>query len=113
MLIASFFWIRGSLIISVKDMAALAGTRWGYNSAVLKNLSSQKADSLVAALLLLLSFALQGINLAWPMRFTDFDISIKGLLFGVVISCVLFLGCYFGASLLAKNYCSKAQALLQ
>lgn len=86
--IASFFWIRGSLTLSVKDMAALAGTYWNYNLPTLKNLASQKADSLIAALLLLLSFFLQFFNVVWPMRWKDFKIDKRGVLFSLVFFCL-------------------------
>lgn len=112
-LIASFFWIRGSAALSVKDIAALAGTYWGHNPAVLKNLASQKADSLIAAFLLLLSFILQGINMAWPMRFNDFEIDKKGLVLAVIISFFVSVSCYCAAKVLANHFYSKAQILLQ
>lgn len=112
-LIASFFWIRGSLTVSVKDIAALAGTYFDYNLTTLKNLCAQKADSLIAALLLILSFVLQFFNAAWPMRWDDFAINKKGIVYAVIFSSFVFLICYVGASFMSKHFCSKAQTLLQ
>ena len=112
-LIASFFWIRGSLALSIKDIAALAGTYWNYNPATLQNLASQKADSLIAGLLLLVSFSLQSWNAMWPIRFSDFEINKKGVILSLSVSLVLFFICFAGASSLTKHYHSEAQTLLQ
>lgn len=100
-------------MLSVKDIAALSGTYWDYNLSTLKNLASQKADSLIAALLLLFSFLLQYANATWPFRIGDFAINKKGMICAIIFSVFVFLGCYVGASCLTKYFYSKAQALLQ
>jgi len=112
-LIASFFWIRGSIALTAKDIAALAKTFYGFNATVINNLAMQKSDSLVAALLLLLSFILQMVNVAWPMRISDFAVDKKGLVLAVIISIFIFALSYWGATLLSKHYAAAAQILLQ
>lgn len=78
-LISSFFLIKGMLTLSAKDLAELSKSKWDYNTAVTKNLTQQRSDTIVGFALLLLSFLLQSINLLWPMRIDDFDVS-KGRL---------------------------------
>jgi hypothetical protein len=112
-LIASFFWIRGSISLTAKDMASLARTFYGYNSTVVNNLAMQKADSLIAAFLLLMSFILQGVNMAWPMRFDDFAVDKKGLVWAIIVSFFIFVLSYWGSTLLSKHYVAEAQILLQ
>src|SRR5665213_992898 len=94
-LIATYFWIRGAALLSPKDLAALSGTYWGYSPAVLKSIASQKADSLLAGLLLLSSFFLQTCNSLWPMRIEDFGINKWGVAISFIFSIGVFLGCFW------------------
>ena len=111
-LIASFFWIRGAAFLSKKDLAALVGTYFGYNLSTLNSLGSQKADSFVAGLLLLLSFFLQSWNVLWPMRICDFGVDRAGVLISVAVSVILFFICFWASSLLRKRFVSEAKAFL-
>jgi len=108
--IATFFWIRGAALLSRRDLAALAGTYFGYNAATLNSLGSQKADSFIAGLLLLLSFLLQSGNMLWPMRICDFGLDGWGVLISIVVSLILFLVCFRVSSLLKKHFVSEAKA---
>lgn len=89
-LISSFFLIRGTMYLSINDIAKLSGTYFGYNPNLLKNLCAQKVDYTIGWLLLLLSFFLQTCNLLWPMRINDFAINRTGLIIGIIISIILF-----------------------
>ncbi len=110
--IATFFWIRGAALLSTKDLAALSGTYLGYSPATLNSLASQKADSLVAGLLLLSSFLLQTCNALWPMRICDFGIDKWGALISVGVSILLFIFCFWGSSFLRKQFVLKAKDFL-
>ncbi len=111
-LLASFFWIRGSLILSVRDMAALSGTYWDYNLHTLRSLASQKADSLMAGLLLLFSFLLQFFNATWTMRICDWDVNKRGIIASVIFSLSLSIICYLGAPRLTEQYYLKAKNIV-
>ena len=102
-LLASFFWIRSSVILSTKDIAALAGTYWDYSPPALESLAKQKTDSLIASLLLLMSFILQMINIIWPMRWKDFEVNRMGVAMALLFSVLVLLLLNLGASHL-KNY---------
>jgi len=90
-LISSYFLIKGMLDISAKDLAELSKTKWGYNKAVTKNLTNQRAYTIVGFVLLLLSFLLQTVNLLWPMRYRDFGISTIGVIMAVITSTIILL----------------------
>ncbi len=90
-LISSYFLIKGMLSISAKDLAELSKTKWGYNKAVTKNLTIQRADTIVGFILLLLSFLLQTINLLWPMRIGDFSISKMGVVIAIIATAIILL----------------------
>jgi len=110
--IATFFWIRGAIQLSIKDLATLGMTFYGSNPATLKIWASQKADSLVAGLLLCLSFILQTGNFLWQMRIMDFGVDYRGVGISAVVSIVLFLACYWGSSRLTNFYLLKAKTLM-
>ena len=111
--LASVFWIQGSVALSVRDMAALAGTHWGHNSATLQSLAQQKSDSLVAVVLLLLSFSLQLVNVLLPMRIKDFGVSKQGTVVSVLFCLLLSAVCWKMDVLLAKHWYAKASVLLE
>ncbi len=110
--IATFFWIRGTALLSTKDLAALAGTYWDYSPATLNSLASQKADSLIAGLLLGLSFLLQTWNPIWPMRICDFGVDKWGIVMSVVVFIFIFFICFWGSSWLTNYYVSQAKTFL-
>ena len=90
-LISSYFLIKGMLSISAKDLAELSKTKWGYNKAVTKNLTTQRADTIIGFVLLLLSFLLQTVNLLWPMRYLDFGVRTIGFIIAVITSAIILL----------------------
>jgi hypothetical protein len=91
MLLSSFFLINSVLYLSKQDIASLSETKWGYNLDVAKNLSHQRADTVVGFSLLLFAFFLQMFNLCWEMRACDFAINWKGILIALIVSCILWL----------------------
>ena len=111
-LIATYFWIRGAALLSPKDLAALSGTYFNYNPALLKSLASQKSDSYLAGLLLLSSFLLQTGNSLWPMRIEDFGINKWGVVSSVVFSTGVFFFCLWISKVLTNSYISQAQPFL-
>jgi magnesium-transporting ATPase (P-type) len=90
-LISSSFLIKGNLSISEKDLAKLSKTKWGYNKAVTKNLTTQRANTIVGFVLLLLSFFLQMANLLWPMRYRDLEVSKTGAAIAVATTVMILL----------------------
>lgn len=57
--ISAVFLIKGGIKLRVTDMAELSSMKWNYNLDVLKNLTQQKADTIVGFSLLMLSVVLQ------------------------------------------------------
>jgi len=109
--IASFFWIRGSICVSTKDIASLAGTTWVYNLATLKSLASQKSDSLIAGLLLLISFIFQCWNTIKPS--VIFGNDRRGIVVSVIFSIFILIICNFESTCLTRHYISQAQVQIQ
>lgn len=91
MLLSSFFLIRSILYLSKQDIAKLSGTYFDYNLAVTKNLSHQRADTIVGFSFLLFAFFLQMLNLCWQMIICDFGRNWKGILIAFIASCILWL----------------------
>jgi len=94
-LVASFFLLRGNLVLSVKNIAEISETMWGYSKPVVTSLSRQQADTKVGFCFLLLAFALQVGNLLWPMRISDFEVSRVGVITAVLFSVSLLLAGVF------------------
>ena len=90
-LLSSIFLIKGSLVMTVENIAKSSGTYLGYNKRIIENLSQQKADYTVGISLLLLSFLLQTMNFLWPMTIDDFG---APNLEGVMVSVAITLICY-------------------
>lgn len=111
-LISSYFLIKGMLSISAKDLAELSKTKWGYNKAVTKNLTTQRADTIVGFVLLLLSFLLQTANLLWPMRIGDFGVSTIGFIISVITSAIILLTAINCSGFLQRVYYKDVMKIL-
>lgn len=111
-LISSYFLIKGMLSISAKDLAELSKTKWGYNKAVTKNLTTQRADTIIGFVLLLLSILLQTVNLLWPMRYVDFGVSTIGLIIAVITSAIILLTAIKSSSFLQRLYYKDVMKVL-
>jgi len=80
---ASVLLVRGNLGMGLSAIVELSTTKIGYSLDVARSLATQQADSRVGVALLLLSAVLQGANLLWPMRISDFRVSGSGFFFAV------------------------------
>jgi hypothetical protein len=112
-LISSIFLIKGSLLLSAKDIASLSSTYIGYNISSLKNLSNQQADTRIGAIVLLISFFLQMVNMLWPMRFCDFDINKKGVILGVCISLLIGIGFTYISKVISAKTQEQVKSILK
>lgn len=90
-LLSSYFLIKGKLNLSAKNLAELSKTKWDYSKAVAKNLTTERADTFVGFVLLLLSFLLQTINLLWPMRIGDFSVNKVGVVIAITTTAAILL----------------------
>lgn len=111
--ISAIFLVKGAAGMSLKDMAELSTTKWGYNTHITKNLAGQKADTTVGSALLFLSLVLQIINSLWPLSWNDFGISRAGVVLSVMIStAIFFIGRRVSFSLQQKWY-KQAERILK
>ncbi len=111
--ISAIFLVKGATGMSLKDMAELSTTKWGYNTLITKNLAGQKADAAVGSSLLFLSLVLQIINSLWPLSWNDFGISRAGVVLSVMIStAIFFIGRRVSFSLQQKWY-KQAEGILK
>ena len=98
-LVSAGFLIKGSLLLSVKDIVNLSASPFlGHNIEVVRNLANQQADTRVGFSILLFSFFLQMINSLWPIRWKDFAINIKGVVISIIVSLLIL-----GSGLYATN----------
>ena len=58
-LLSALFFAHGTLHLKNKDIADIAGTYWDFNQHLADSIASQRAEYIVGALLLFLSFSLQ------------------------------------------------------
>ncbi len=108
--ISAFFLIKGIIEMKSKDIAELSRPNWDSNPA--RNLTKQKADTVVGFVFLMLSFSLSLANLLWPMRWSDFGINSYGLIIAVLICIVLFLGAYKASNILQQHYYHQVENIL-
>lgn len=110
--ISAVFLIKGGISLSVENMAELSKTKWGHNSAVLKNLVKQKADTIVGFSVLMLSVVFQSLH--WLLPFGIDDLGINRI--GVVIAFVVAIPIWFIASWLSHylewNWYTQAEKIL-
>lgn len=92
---AAIFLIKGMMLLKAEEIAGLSSTYWDFNSYTVKNITGSRADTIVGALLLFLGFLLQLGNALWPMRIGDFEVNRKGVLLGILVSCLIAIGGYY------------------
>ena len=113
-LISSYFLIKGTILLSVQDLAKLSVPRWGYNLDIAKNLTRQQTDTKVGFVLLLSSFLLQLINILWPIRIKDFALDWKGAVIAIAVSILIFfVANSLSAHLYRKSYEQVESILLK
>jgi len=82
---SSIFLVRGALVMTPKDILNLSGTYWNSSPFAAKSYCSQKADSIVGTILLLISFALQIWVVYLPARMDD-RVNYKGVILAFILS---------------------------
>jgi hypothetical protein len=110
---ASWFLLQGNLGLTIKDIAEVSSTKYGYNSNIVKSLSQQKADNWVGFSLLLLAFSLQLANSLWGMRWVDFAFSKTGMILSFVAAAIVFIVCYFLSQKIGNTIYDQAMELLK
>jgi len=110
--ISAVFLIKAGIIISVKDMAELSTTKFGYNLAVLKNLSQQTADTRVGFSLLLLSVVLQSLHWLLPFGIDDLGINLTGVIIAFVFSVPIGIVAYVISFRLQQKWYKQAEDIL-
>jgi len=110
--ISAVFLIKAGIIISVKDMAELAMTRWTYSLPVLKNLAQQRADTRVGFSLLLLSVVLQSLHWLLPFGIDDLRINLIGVIIAFVFSGLIGIVAYVISLCLQQKWYKQADDIL-
>ncbi|MCK4830220.1 hypothetical protein KA005_81635 [bacterium] len=111
--ISAVFLIKAGISISVKDMAELSTTKWGYNSAVLKNLTQQRADTRVGFSLLLFSVVLQFLHWLLPFGIDDLGINRKGVILAIVVSIPIGIVAYKLSRYLQQKSYTQAENIFK
>ena len=112
-LLASGFWIRSAIILRDNDVATLSQTMWNYNLEVAKNLCHQRADALIAVILLLSSAICQVVNLLWPMRFCDFAVDIRGVFLAFVVFIAVWIVAWLASERLYVIQFHRVEVMLK
>ncbi len=111
--ISAFFLIRAGISLSVKDMAEMSAMKWDYNSAVLKNLAQQRADTIIGFSLLLLSVVLQSLHWLLPFGIDDLGINRKGVIIAFVASALIGFVAYGFSRCLQRKWYKQAENILK
>lgn len=90
MVISSIFLIKGTLMLTPKDIGKLSSTFVGYNKSLASTYSHQKSDTTFGVALILIASTLQLINLLWPIRWVDLDINKLSVFLAVIFSIGVF-----------------------
>lgn len=114
-LLSALFFAFGTLRLRYKDIVGIAGTYWDFNLHLADSIASQRAEYIVGALLLLLSFSLQlAANLVppdiGPSFLQQFDAAVLAIL--LAVSATAFLSWLLVASVSARTQ-QKVRKLLQ
>lgn len=109
---SAIFLARGNLSLSAEVIAQLARTGWGHNLAVAKSLSMERADTWAGVVLLLIAFGLQMVNILWPIRWKNFEVSRLGAVLALLFSVLaLLVATYFSGRLGDETYIMVRQIL--
>ena len=112
-IVSSFFLVKGVVGMSVKEMAERSKSGYGYTPSITENLALQKADTVVGAVLILLSFFLQSINFLRPMRWDDFGVNKIGLIIAIIVSIAIIFAAYGVSICLRKKWYRRAKDILE
>ena len=109
-LLSTYFFVRSVLLLTILDVSHLSLACEGYSDTLLYNLSSQKADYMVAIIMLIFSFVLQVINNLLPGVLLA--VNKKAVLCALIIT----LACFFLAeslsTLIKKDFYNKSKNYL-
>ena len=108
---AAFFLAKGNLGLSARAIAELASTKWDFNPDLIANLAQQRADTWIGVLLLLIAFALQMMNVMWPMRWSDFTVHKGAAVYAVVLSIVIGFGAFYLSKQIARNTAADVEMI--
>ena len=111
-LMSAIFLIKGITGMQVKDMAELSTSKWNYNLDTAKNLTTQKADTIVGVILLLSGFTMSLGDMLWEMRCCDFKISKTGVIIAIAFSAMIFFIANYGANRLQDKYYNQVKSIL-
>jgi hypothetical protein len=111
---SAFFFVRGNISLSPENIARLSELRaGGYNESLVKNLSSQNADTTIGFCLLIASLFCQFVDSLWPKRGKDYSIDNVGIILSIVFSTIVFLVLYYYvADSISYNNFKKAMHIL-
>lgn len=112
-LLSSGFWIRSVIVMRDNDIVNLSSTMVGYNLESAKNLCHQRADAIVAVVLLSMSAVCQMANLSWPMRIKDFGVDKRGIFLAILVFFVMWFAAAKISDSLYKSSYSKVEAILK
>ncbi len=110
---ASWFLLQGNLGLTIKDIAEVSSTKYGYNPNVVESLSQQKVDNWIGFSLLLLAFSLQLANSLWKMRWKDFAFSKTGMALSFVAGAIVFIVCYLLSQKKGSTVVNQIMELLE
>jgi len=111
-LLSSIFLVLGSLSMSPKNILDLSGTYWGSSPYAAKSYCSQKADSIVGTLLLLISFALQ-VWVVYLPAYMDDSVNRKGVVLAIIVSVVCFVVGLVSSNFLQNYYYKQISEILK
>ena len=111
-ILASGFWIRSVVSMRAHAITGLSRTMWDHSLAVAKNLCDQRADALVAVVLLSISTLFQMVNLLWPMRICDFAVNKRGAAIAFLISILVLVAAIFISNKLSISQYNQVKAEL-
>jgi hypothetical protein len=108
-LAASIFFVRGALSLSANSMCELGRSYYGLNEEVINSLSTQKADFVVGALVLLASFLLQVLAICPLIQNLVVAVSREFILFMAVATVSVLALLLIAARILRRRFMSKAK----
>ena len=108
-LISAIFLAIGSISLSVEDIAALSKAKYGFNLDVANNLAQQQAFARVGLFILLLSLGFQMLLMRWK----DFAINWKGIIFSIIFAVVILCLGFYAAKTLQDRTFRKTEIILR
>ena len=112
--ISAVFLIKAGISIPVKDMIKLSQTTFGgTHMPMVKNLTQQRADTIVGFSLLLFSVVLQSLHWLLPFGFDDLGIDRKGVVIAFVVAMPTSFIAYKVSRYLQQKWYTQAENILK